>query len=177
MGTWKKLAYYDDIVATKLDDFATPDDNTDLNASNARHGLLLKLIDDTTKFLRSDGTFAVPAGGGATLTIAETQVFSGNAPTTWTDLDLHTTIGSQATLVLLKVSFVQSGATGQFGFRRNGDGDEMFGAAYNYGAACITARTATFNVAVVVTDTGGIIEWKAAAALTNTTVDVIGYIK
>ena len=51
----------------KLDDFAAPDDNTDLNATNARHGLLLKLIDDTTKFLRSDGGWQVPAGGGPTI--------------------------------------------------------------------------------------------------------------
>lgn len=60
--TWKRLAYFTDIVATKLDDFAAPDDNTDLDASNARHGLLKKLIDDTTKFLRSDGGWQVPAG-------------------------------------------------------------------------------------------------------------------
>lgn len=30
------------IAATKLDDFATPDDNTDLNANTTNHGLLLK---------------------------------------------------------------------------------------------------------------------------------------
>jgi hypothetical protein len=66
MPTWKAYAKKDDITATKLDDFAAPDDNTDLNATNARHGLLLKLIDDTTKFLRSDGGWQVPAGGGAT---------------------------------------------------------------------------------------------------------------
>lgn len=30
------------IVATKLDDFTAPDDNTDLNASTSKHGLLLK---------------------------------------------------------------------------------------------------------------------------------------
>jgi len=44
----------------KLDDMATPDDNTDLNASNSRHGLLKKLIDDATKFLNSKGEWVVP---------------------------------------------------------------------------------------------------------------------
>ena len=48
----------------KLDDFATPDDNTDLNASTSRHGLLPKLGGGTTNFLRADGTWAEPPGGG-----------------------------------------------------------------------------------------------------------------
>lgn len=47
----------------KLDDLATPDDNTDLDASTSRHGLLLKLGGGTTNFLRADGTWAAPAGG------------------------------------------------------------------------------------------------------------------
>ncbi|OGO03989.1 MAG: hypothetical protein A2Y91_03420 [Chloroflexi bacterium RBG_13_54_8] len=40
-GTVAKTA---DIVATKLDDFATPDDNTDLDVSTTRHGLAPKAI-------------------------------------------------------------------------------------------------------------------------------------
>lgn len=48
----------------KLDDLAAPDDNTDLDASTAKHGLLKKLTGETTKFLRADGAFATPAGSG-----------------------------------------------------------------------------------------------------------------
>ena len=40
-GTIAKTA---DITATKLDDFATPDANTDLNANTTNHGLLLQAI-------------------------------------------------------------------------------------------------------------------------------------
>jgi len=47
----------------KLDDLATPDDNTDLNATTTRHGLLPKLPGGTTNFLREDGTWAAPSGG------------------------------------------------------------------------------------------------------------------
>ena len=36
------IAKVGDIVATKLDDFTTPDDNADLNAGTTKHGLLLK---------------------------------------------------------------------------------------------------------------------------------------
>jgi hypothetical protein len=54
--------------AIKLDDLATPDDNTDLNATTAKHGLLPKLSDVATEFLNGDGGWAVPAGGaGATI--------------------------------------------------------------------------------------------------------------
>jgi hypothetical protein len=49
----------------KLDDFGIPDDNTDLNATTSRHGLLPKLGGGTTNFLRADGAWAAPSGGGS----------------------------------------------------------------------------------------------------------------
>ncbi len=51
-------------TATKLDDLAAPDDNTDLNATTSAHGLLPKLDGGTNTFLRGDGAFATPSGGG-----------------------------------------------------------------------------------------------------------------
>jgi hypothetical protein len=59
------VAMVADIAATKLDDFAAPDDNTDLNATTGAHGLLPKLGGGTTDFLRADGAWAPPAGGAA----------------------------------------------------------------------------------------------------------------
>lgn len=47
----------------KLDDLATPDDNTDLNATATRHGLLPKLENSGTKYLRDDGTWQTPSAG------------------------------------------------------------------------------------------------------------------
>lgn len=41
----------------KLDDFAAPDDNTDLNASTSAHGLLPKLSGDSNAFLDGSGAF------------------------------------------------------------------------------------------------------------------------
>lgn len=49
----------------KLDDFGTPDDNTDLDSSITRHGLLKKFDNNTSNFLRGDGAWAVPPGGGS----------------------------------------------------------------------------------------------------------------
>lgn len=46
----------------KLDDNAAPDDNTDLNASTTKHGLLPKLDNDATHFLNGQGAWVVPTG-------------------------------------------------------------------------------------------------------------------
>ncbi len=46
--------------AIKLDDFSTPDDNTDLDATTSYHGLLPKLGGGTSNFLRADGTWVNP---------------------------------------------------------------------------------------------------------------------
>lgn len=48
----------------KLDDLAAPDDNTDLNASTSRHGLLPKLSGNSSEFLNGSGAWSTPAGSG-----------------------------------------------------------------------------------------------------------------
>jgi len=47
-------------TSTKLDDLAAPDDNTDLNASTSKHGLLPKLSNVSTQYLNGVGAFASP---------------------------------------------------------------------------------------------------------------------
>ena len=54
----------------KLDDLATPDDNTDLDASLTRHGLVPKLPGGTTAFFRADGAYASP--GASSLPVVDT---------------------------------------------------------------------------------------------------------
>jgi hypothetical protein len=44
----------------KLDDLGTPDDNTDLNASISRHGLLRKLSNDQYTWLDGQGGWTAP---------------------------------------------------------------------------------------------------------------------
>jgi hypothetical protein len=44
----------------KLDDFATPDDNTDLNATSTYHGLLAKLSAVATQYLNGNGVWSEP---------------------------------------------------------------------------------------------------------------------
>lgn len=43
--------------AIKLDDFASPDDNTDLNATTGAHGLLKKLSGTSTQYMGGDGNW------------------------------------------------------------------------------------------------------------------------
>lgn len=54
------------VYTIKLDDLATPDDNTDLDATSTHHGLLPKLENTGTKVLFDDGTWQVPPGAGGT---------------------------------------------------------------------------------------------------------------
>ncbi|MCF7788610.1 MAG: hypothetical protein K9N47_20980 [Prosthecobacter sp.] len=55
--------------AIKLDELAAPTDVTTLDATTSAHGLLPKLGGGTTNFLRADGTWAAPAGGGASISL------------------------------------------------------------------------------------------------------------
>lgn len=73
--------------AIKLDDLAAPDDNTDLNASTAAHGLLKKLSNVVTEFLNGQGAFTVPANtfpvslNGFRLTLASGNPVYSPSPT------------------------------------------------------------------------------------------------
>lgn len=71
--------------AIKLDDLATPDDNTDLNATTGHHGLVPKLPNDATKYYDGTGVFSTPSGGGGGGgTPADVQVFDAGTSQTWT---------------------------------------------------------------------------------------------
>lgn len=53
--------------AIKLDDLATPDDTTDLDATTGHHGLLKKLSGTSTEYFDGSGNWSTPAGGGDVL--------------------------------------------------------------------------------------------------------------
>lgn len=66
------------ISTYKLDDLASPEDNTDLNASTSAHGLLPKLSNVSTEFLNGQGSWATPAGGSSGATIQAWVCFNLN---------------------------------------------------------------------------------------------------
>lgn len=53
---------YTKAASLKLDDLARPDDNTDLDASTTKHGLLLKRDGDAEHFLNGDGSWVHAPG-------------------------------------------------------------------------------------------------------------------
>lgn len=94
--------------AIKLDDLATPDDNTDLNATTSAHGLLKKLDNDTSHFMRGDGSWAAPSGGGlynAYAYVREEQTQNTNGGTftsgSWATRVLNTEVNDASGIVAL----------------------------------------------------------------------------
>jgi hypothetical protein len=65
-----------DIITTKLDDFATPDDNTDLNANTTKHGLLVKATAPAT------GLINVVAIGNGETAYTNKALFDATVPFT-----------------------------------------------------------------------------------------------
>lgn len=51
------------LQGTKLDDWATPDDNTDLDVTITEHGLVPKAPNDVTQFLNGLGAWSIPEAG------------------------------------------------------------------------------------------------------------------
>jgi len=126
--------------------------------------------------MNSGATAPEWAGVGATLIVAETEVFNAAAPVAWTDLDLSGTIGANTALVLLKI--IQNGAVVRtVAFRKNGDTDEFYLASTSIG--CALGDTASTNHAVflVATDSSGVIEWITEGDSQPATIDVMAYIK
>ena len=65
-------------TGVKLDDWATPDNNTDLNATTGHHGLLLALTGTTSNYLVANGTWAaVPGSTGGEANTASNQNTTG----------------------------------------------------------------------------------------------------
>lgn len=77
------------LAATKLDDWATPDDNTDLNATITHHGLLPILPDDVAKFLNGIGGWTIPEAG--VLFVGSTAVYHYNSTAQGGSITMGTT--------------------------------------------------------------------------------------
>lgn len=95
------------ITLRALDTFGATTDITTLNSSTSAHGLLPKLDGTTTNFLRGDGTWAAPGGGGVWSEIAEAS------PTSGTNLSFSG----------IATGYTQFWLTGYIQMANTGDGD------------------------------------------------------
>lgn len=77
----------------KLDDLASPDDNTDLDASTTAHGLLPKLDNDADHFLDGQGNWSEPGAGYPPAYFHAYDNAGGTTiPTSWTDVTFDTEV-------------------------------------------------------------------------------------
>lgn len=108
-----------ELAATKLDDLATPDDNTDLNATTGHHGLLPKLDNNAAHYLDGQGGWTTPSGsGGALLGVTSYGGSASNYTTTSSSLaDVDATnakvtfVAPASGNVLVKMTAVCSNST------------------------------------------------------------------
>jgi len=101
-------------------------------------------------------------------------VFSDACPSTWTDLDLSSYVGSRRALVFLKVKNA-AGSAKKYRFRPNGDtGEYSYGYDRSHCSAC-TLSPGEFGTVWVMTDTSGIIEWMSEVS-ESTSLVLLAYI-
>lgn len=119
-----------------------------------------------------------PGGGGASLVVSGTTVFTGDSPTSWTSLDLSGVIGANNfALVILQIS-----ATGDMdatAVRRRGDTAEYYNPSVEasaYGCALGHHDSTADLVLLCVTSEGGRIEWITENSM-PATIKLIAYIK
>ncbi len=108
------------------------------------------------------------------LIIKTIEVFYGNSPDDWTDLDLSEAIGINFAMVTLKVSNLSSDSGLVALFRQNGDVSD-----YTIGSDTdnmVSIGNNGTGQAIIYTDADGLIEWKANNTVT-TKIEVVAYIK
>lgn len=119
------------------------------------------------------------------------QVFSGNASASWTDLDLSSYVGENATLVYLRISSSGNPNYNWWGIKTRTNGDTSTGNLWGYdlwggspntpmpiGASDVGLNgrnNANGAYVAVVTDASGIIEWGAYHTL-PVAIQLIGYV-
>jgi len=104
-----------------------------------------------------------------------TQAFYGTTPTVWTDLNLSSIVGANRAFVYLKIGPGGSAANNVC-FRPNGVTAEMSATAGSASSA-VHGTAANQYYLICVTDTSGIVEWRAQTAVSNFYVVVTAYIK
>lgn len=141
--------------AIKLDEFAAPTDNTNLNVGTSAHGLCPKAPNTSAQFLDGTGNWSAPVGtSGGTKNIA-----SGSAVTIHNDASKTTNLASYYKVKEMKVNETWSGSI-IVNFNLFSDGTHTaYGKVYLNGSAKsseFTSTTATPGIQQQYTLTGGI---------------------
>ena len=117
----------------KLDDLAAPEDNTDLNASAAKHGLLPKLDGSIGKALLGTGTWGYPTPGShkSTHEAGGSDALSGNLSITDLALSGKITQASQVIGAFFTKTIVDNVATSVFRIATTNEAGSNDGGGYS----------------------------------------------
>ena len=173
----------DKVVGATLDNYAKLKADGDLADSGVAAGDCTKIATrtvastapNTNQLIGYSGAQWEPRAYGAVYSGAE--AFTGTSPNAWTDLDLSATIGANRAYVILKV--VCTSGNLDVWLRQNGSTLEGSGATTEGVSGLQTGyvRQSGEIHLLVLTDTGGIIEWLTSAARTGTTVTLMAYMR
>ena len=97
------------------------------------------------------------------------------SPTTWTDLDLSSYVGSNEALVFLKLENTDTIGASTIAFRQNGDTDDFYDTSYTHVSQIVNLAVGGFGYVSVPTDSSGIVEYRAEDAWLDLDVWLIGY--
>jgi hypothetical protein len=146
------------------------------NASTTVRGV----VEEATQAEVSAG--AATGGSGARLFInpststtgySTTQVFTGTAPTAYTDLDLSSVVGTKQRVVMLAVTN-GGGASEPYSFIRKGS-SYTTGVLNPNGVSAVNVANGKTSFVIVTTDTSGVIQWTGDAAPASTVINVEAY--
>lgn len=146
------------------------------NASTTARGV----VEEATQAEVSAGT--ATGGSGARLFInpststtsfSTTQVFTGTAPTSYTDLDLSSVVGAKQRVVMLAVTNNGAGAE-PYAFKRKGTSYTL-GITNTNGVSALIIANGNTSFVIVTTDTSGVIQWTGDAVPSSTVINVEAY--
>ena len=127
-------------------------------------------------------TLTALANSALSAGFVETEVFSGAVPSSWTDVDLSSVIGTNSSLAILKYKYISGTSSYSYiELRTNGSSDE-FGtdsAAFNSLSHIRLSSEGgeEISLVLVVTDSAGIIEHKESVGTNaNVTASVVFYL-
>jgi hypothetical protein len=122
------------------------------------------------QILKANSGTAIGLEWGAPSSFSTTSVFNGTSANTFTDLNLSSVVGVAQRTVMLKAQ--NSNAGKLFVFRPNGDTADYYHASVLGANVVVTGASSIAGMAIVKTDTNGIVEWRTTNAENNCIISV-----